>query len=141
MAASARHTLLRAAAAALILSALGGCATRFDAEGNRITVWQFGQDTSRAIDYSNPRLPQLPANRPNMDLWPIPSPYQFKDLSQYSQLTTPPSQLTPALPLGSDLDRVGDNAACAASCEPTAPAILVASRADVRDGSRVSAAR
>ncbi len=40
-----------------------------------------------------------------MDLWPIPSPYQFKDLSQYSQLTAPASQLTPAA-LGSDLDRV-----------------------------------
>ena len=135
MAASVRHTLLRTAVAAAILSTLAGCATRFDENGNRIYVWQFGQDTHRAIDYSNPRLPQLPANRPSMDLWPIPSPYQFKDLSQYSQVTPP-------LPLESDTDRVGDNAGCAASsCEPTAPPALVASRADVRDGSRVLPAR
>ena len=78
MAASARHTLLRAAVAVAIASAVAGCATRYDVNGNLIYRWQFGQDTSRAIDYSNPRLPQLPANRPSTDLWPVPSPYQFK---------------------------------------------------------------
>ena len=134
MAASARYTLLRAAVAVAIASTLAGCATRFDANGNRIYVWQFGQDTDRAIDYSNPRLPLLPASRPSMDLWPIPSPYQFKDLSQYSQLT-------PA-PLDATAIRVGHNAACAASsCEPTAPVALLVSRADARDGSRSTALR
>ena len=137
MAASARITLLRAAVAVVIASALGGCATRYDAYGNTIYRWQFGQDTSRAIDYSNPRLPQLPANRPSTDLWPIPSPYQFKDLSQYSQLTTP-------APLPAADMSVGDNAACAASvsfCKPPAPFALLASRADARDGRRTSAQR
>lgn len=135
MAASARHTLLRAAVAVAIASTLAGCATRFDANGNRIYVLQFGQDTSRAIDYSNPRLPQLPAQRPTMDLWPVPSPYQFRDLSQYSQLTPPAPLITATV-------RVGDNAVCAASsCESTAPLALLASRADVRDGSRTSAER
>ena len=135
MAASARHTLLRAAVAIAIASTAAGCATRYDANGNLIYRWQFGQDTSRAIDYSNPRLPQLPASRPNMDLWPVPSPYQFKDLSQYSQLTTP-------APLPTADVRVGDNAACAASfCESSAPLALLASRADARDGRRTSALR
>jgi|KBSMisStandDraft_5_1062788.scaffolds.fasta_scaffold1684579_1 hypothetical protein len=135
MAASARHTLLRAAVAVAIASAVAGCATRYDVNGNLIYRWQFGQDTSRAIDYSNPRLPQLPANRPSTDLWPVPSPYQFKDLSQYSQLA-------PLAPLPATDIRVGDNAACAASfCEPTAPVALLASRADARDGRRTSAAR
>jgi hypothetical protein len=135
MAASARHTLLRAAVAVAIASAVAGCATRYDVNGNRIYTWQFGQDTGRAIDYSNPRLPQLPANRPSTDLWPIPSPYQFKDLSQYSQLA-------PLAPLPAADIRVGDNAACAASfCEPIAPVALLASRADARDGRRTSAGR
>lgn len=133
MAASDRPSLVRAAVAVAIAFTLAGCATRFDPNGNRIYVFQFGQDTSRAVDYSNPRLPQLPAQRPNMDLWPIPSPYQFKDLSQYSQLTTP-------VPAGAVL--VGDNAVCvAAPCEPTAPTALLASRADVRDGGRSLAIR
>jgi hypothetical protein len=137
MAASARYTLLRAAVAVAIVATVAGCATRYDAYGNTIYRWQFGQDTSRAIDYSNPRLPQLPPNRPNMDLWPIPSPYQFKDLSQYSQLTTP-------APLPAADMRVGDNAACAASasfCEPTASFALLASRADARGSSRIIAGR
>ena len=136
MAARNRHTLLRAAVAVAIASALAGCATRFDANGNQIYRWQFGQDTSRAIDYSNPRLPQLPASRPSMDFWPLPSsPYQFNDLSQYSQLTPPAP-----LPDGAVL--VGDNAVCvASSCESTAPAALLASRADVRDGGRSTAVR
>ena len=135
MAASARHTLLRAAVAVAIASAVAGCATRYDVNGNRIYTWQFGQDVSRAIDYSNPRLPQLPASRPNMDLWPVPSPYQFKDLSQYSRLTPP-------APLPTAEVRVSDNAACAASfCEPTAPLALLASRADAGVGSRISAGR
>jgi hypothetical protein len=135
MAAPDRYTLLRAVVAVAIASTMAGCATRFDADGNRIYMWQFGQDSSRAIDYSNPRLPQLPASRPNMDLWPIPSPYQFKDLSQYSQLT-PPAAL-PAAEI-----RVGDNAGCAASsCEPTAPLALLAARAGARDGSGTSAVR
>ena len=134
MAASARHTLLRAAVAVAIASTLAGCATRFDAYGNKIYVWQGAQDTDRAIDYSNPRLPQLPFNRPNMELWPLPSPYQFKDLSQYSQLTPAPLDATPI--------RVGDNALCAASsCEPTAPVALLVSRADARDGSRSTTQR
>ena len=134
MAASDRPSLLRAAVAVAIAFTLAGCATRFDPNGNRIYVFQFGQDTSRAIDYSNPRLPQLPAQRPNMDLWPIPTTYQFKDLSQYSQLTPA------AVPTGAVL--VGDNAVCvAAPCEPTAPTALLASRADVRDGKRAIAIR
>lgn len=135
MAASVRHTLLRATVAVAIASAVAGCATRYDANGNTIYRWQFGQDTSRAIDYSNPRLPQLPASRPNMDLWPVPSPYQFKDLSQYSQLTLPG-------PLPTADIRVSDNADCAASfCEPIAPVALLAPRADARDGRRTSALR
>jgi hypothetical protein len=135
MAASARYRLLRVAAAVAVASAVAGCATRYDSNGNLIYRWQFGQDTSRAIDYSNPRLPQLPASRPNMDLWPIPSPYQFKDLSQYSQLTAP-------APLPNADIRVGDNAVCAASfCEPPAPLALLASRADARDGRRTSTLR
>ena len=137
MAASDRPSLFRAAVAVAIAFTLAGCATRFDPNGNRIYVFQFGQDTSRAIDYSNPRLPQLPANRPNMDLWPVPSPYQFTDLSQYSQVTTPAT--LPAAEI-----RVSDNAVCAASassCEPTAPVALLASRADDRDGSRSFAGR
>jgi hypothetical protein len=135
MAASARYTLLRAAVAVAMVATVAGCATRYDAYGNTIYRWQFGQDTSRAIDYSNPRLPQLPASRPNMDLWPVPSPYQTRDLSQYSQLTSP-------APLPAADIRVGDNAVCAASfCEPTAPFALLASRADARGGSRSSAGR
>lgn len=135
MAARNRHPLLRAAVAIAIASTLAGCATRYDPNGNRIYVFQFGQDTNRAIDYSNPRLPQLPAQRPNMELWPIPSPYQFRDLSQYSQLAPPAP-----VPVGAVL--VGDNAVCvAAPCEPTAPTALLASRADVRDGGRSLAIR
>jgi hypothetical protein len=137
MAASARNTLLRAALAAAIVATVGGCATRYDEYGNTIYRWQFGQDTSRAIDYSNPRLPQLPANRPRMDLWPVPSPYQFRDLSQYSQLTTP-------APLPSADMSVGDNAACAASvsfCKPAAPLALLASRVDARGSSRIIVGR
>ena len=99
MAASARHTLLRAAVAVAIASTLAGCAARYDAQGNVIYRWQFlGQDTQRDIDYSTPRLPILPHQRPsNWELWPIPSPYEFNDLSRYSFLqdTTPVPMSTP----------------------------------------------
>jgi hypothetical protein len=81
--------LARIATAGIALAAalsLGGCATRFDAQGNRIYVLQFGQDTQRDVDYSNPRLPILPKYRPSMELWPVPSPWQFNDLSKYSML-------------------------------------------------------
>lgn len=125
MAALARP-LLRTALVSLATAALlAGCATRFDAQGREIYVWQFGQDTERGIDYSNPRLPVLPKWRPKEQLWPIPSPYDFLDLSPYSQLAP---QEHPG-----DI-RVGDNAACAAPCNPNARVALLALRADARDG-------
>ncbi len=97
MAATVFHSL-RVAAAIVALAAMSGCATRYDSSGTRIYVWQFGQDTSRGIDYTNPRLPLLPRQAPNFDLWEIPNPYQFNDLSQYSFLA-------PAAGIGSPHDR------------------------------------
>lgn len=118
------QTVVVALAAALLLA---GCATRYDAQGRQIYVWQFGQDTERGIDRSNPRLPVLPKWRPKEQLWPLPSPYEFNDLSPYSFLA-PQEGLA-------DI-RVGDNAACAASCNSNARPALLASRADA--GSRSS---
>jgi hypothetical protein len=125
------RTIAVAMAAALTLA---GCATRYDATGRQIYVWQFGQDTDRGIDYTNPRLPILPRWRPKEQLWPVPSPYDFSDLSPYSFLAPP----TPA---GMNDIRVGDNATCAASCTPPARVALLAPRADARGGDGVSAPR
>lgn len=127
MPAIARHLLRATAVAALV--ALSGCATRYDAFGNRIYVWQFGQDTYRGIDYSNPRLPILPQQQPNFDLWEIPSPIQPRDLSQYSFLTPPPAQEGTAV-------AIGDNAACAAPCDQNALVALAAAGAHAHDGRR-----
>ena len=108
-----------------VLLSIAGCATRYDAQGNRIYVLQFGQDVQRDIDYSNPRLPILPKYRPNTDLWPVPSPWQFNDLSKYSMLDErTPVSLAPLA--------VGDNVACAACNESTARLALLALRADAR---------
>lgn len=129
MALPARLPMLRTALSLVALATLSGCATRFDSEGRQVYFLQFGQPTYNAIDYSNPRLPQLPRTRPTETLWEIPSPYQFLDLSQYSSLT-------PVEPQNSAIARVGDNPACAASCDSNVPGALVVSRADVRDGSQ-----
>jgi len=115
-------TLGIALAAALTL---GGCATRYDAQGNRIYVLQFGQDVQRDVDYSNPRLPILPKYRPNTELWPVPSPWQFNDLSKYSMLDD-------RVPVSIAPNAVGDNVACAACNESTARLALLAVRADAR---------
>jgi len=142
-------TLGIALAAALTL---GGCATRFDAQGNRIYVLQFGQDVQRDVDYSNPRLPILPKYRPNTELWPVPSPWQFNDLSKYSMLDDrAPVLFAPTLaelqcslpPEGAQFasrggpsartiapNAVSDNVACAACNESTARLALLALRAD-----------
>jgi hypothetical protein len=134
MAALARPLLRTAAVALMTVLALAGCATRFDSQGRQIYVWQFGQDTDRTIDYSNPRLPVLPKWRPKEQLWPIPSPYEFNDLSPYSYLV-------PATPEGSGDIRLGDNAACAASCTSNARLALLAPRADARGSRGVPAVR
>lgn len=131
MPAISRHLLRAAAIAALV--ALSGCATRYDASGRAIYVWQFGQDTYRGIDYSNPRLPILPRQDPNFNLWEIPSPLQPRDLSQYSFLTPPPAPEKTAV-------AIGDNAACAAPCDPNARVALAAAGAFARDGRRASTA-
>ena len=125
MPAIARNLVRTAAVAALV--ALAGCATRYDASGNSIYVWQFGQDTYRGVDYSNPRLPILPRQQPNFNLWEIPSPLQQRDLSQYSFLAPPPAQQGTAV-------AIGDNPACAAPCNPHAPVVLAAAGARARDG-------
>lgn len=115
-------TLGIAIAAAL---SLNGCASRYDAQGNKIYGLQFGQDVQRDVDYSNPRLPILPKWRPNTDLWPLPPLYQFNDLSRYSMLDDrAPVSVAPLA--------VGDNAACAACNESTARLALLAVRADAR---------
>ena len=133
---------------------LGGCATRYDAQGNRIYMLQFGQDVQREVDYSNPRMPILPKWRPNTELWPVPSPWQFNDLSKYSMLDDRPSvwfaptlaewhcSLPPEGALFAPWDgpsartiaplAVGDNADCAACNESTARLALLAVRADAR---------
>ena len=104
---------------------IAGCATRYDAQGDRIYIFQFGQDVQREVDYSNPRLPILPKWRPSMELWPIPSPWQFNDLSRYSMLDErAPISIAPFA--------VGDNADCAACNESTARLALLALRADIR---------
>ncbi len=133
MAATVRHTL-RVAAAVVALAALSGCATRFDASGRQIYVWQFGQDTQRGIDYTNPRLPILPKPPADFNLWEIPSPYEFNDLSRYSFLV-------PQSPLAATMIAVGDNAACAASCEPKTLVALAAAGAGARDLRRTSTGR
>ena len=125
MATPARHTLLCAAALAAVIM-LSGCATRYDASGKQIFVWQFGQNTDASVDYSNPRLPVLPRSRPlDNQLWEIPSPYEFNDLSRWSMLRPLPDQDGPTI-------RVGDNARCADSCVSTAPGAPLAVRADAR---------
>jgi len=133
MAATVRHTL-RVAAAIIALAALSGCATRYDSFGRQIYVWQFGQDVSRGVDYTNPRLPILPRQAPNFNLWEIPSPYEFNDLSRYSFLAPPSPQDTTMI-------AVGDNAACAASCEPKTLVALAAVGAGTRDVRRSSTGR
>ena len=133
MAATVCHTL-RVAAAVVALAALSGCATRYDSSGTRIYVWQFGQDTSRGIDYTNPRLPILPRQQPNFNLWELPSPYEFNDLSRYSFLA-------PQSPLSTTMIAVGDNAACAATCEPKTLVALAAVDAGTRGIGRSSAGR
>lgn len=119
----ARTAKLTITIAALL--SLAGCATRYDAQGNRIYMLQFGQDVQRDIDYSNPRLPILPKYRPNTELWPVPSPWQFNDLSRYSMLDDrAPVSFAPLA--------VGDNVACAACNESSARLALLAVRADAR---------
>lgn len=126
-----RPLLCAAAVAALV--ALSGCATGYDPSGRPIYVWQYGQDTYRGIDYSNPRLPILPRQQPNFNLWEIPSPLQPRDLSQYSFLTPPAEQ-------GRTAVAIGDNRACAAPCDPNARVTLAAAGTFGRDGSRASTA-
>jgi hypothetical protein len=125
-----RHAVIAAAIAA----ALAGCQTRYDAFGNRIYFLQFNQSLDRSVDYSDPRLPILPPLPARDELWPRPSPYQFRDLSQYSYLA-------PSAPLNVVTARVGDNRRCAAACDSNARLALVASRADARDDGRASTAR
>ena len=129
---NARLLLLPAAIALATL--LSGCQTRYDAYGRQIYGWQFGQDLQRDVDYSNPRLPLLPKMRPSTELWPVPSPYEFNDLSRYSFLVEP-------APITTSIARVGDNPGCAACSDSTVRLALLASRADARDGRRASAAR
>ena len=127
------RSLRNIAFVALAVLLLGACATRFDAQGRQIYVWQFGQDTDRSIDRSNPRLPVLPKWRPKESLWPVPSPFDFTDLSPYSFLA-------PQEGLGEI--RLSDNAACVASCISIARPALLAARADARgSGGIVLAAR
>lgn len=112
---------------------LAGCATKFDYNGNPVYFLQFGQQWDNAVDYSNPRLPVLPRGRPVEPLWNIPNPYEFNDLSRFSQLNDPLQNTVVA--------RVGDNADCAASCAPNANGLRLVARADVRDTGRQSVIR
>ncbi len=130
MAHPATRALARAAALVLAAALATGCATRFDANGNEIHVWQFGQDVSRDIDYSNPRMPILPRQRPSTELWPAPSPYEFDDLSRWSWLNEPAPIPTRVAVL---IDGVGDNAGCVACNDTTVRLALAAPRADDRD--------
>ena len=123
----ARTVTLGIACAALLT--LGGCATRYDAQGNKIYGLQFGQDLKRDVDYSNPRLPILPQWRPNTELWPIPSPWEFNDLSRWSMLDDR------RVPVSIAPFAVGDNADCAACNESTARLALLALRSDPRGAS------
>ena len=143
MSVPAFRAFARATLVIAIATLAAGCATRFDAQGNQIYVWQYGQGSSRDIDYSNPRMPILPPQRPTFDLWPVPSPYDFTDLSPWASLRLPdiaPESIdriaTPSVDIG-----VGDNHACAACQEATLRLALAAPRADARDGSRVPAGR
>lgn len=131
---NAASSILRTAVAVAILVMLAGCATRYDASGKPIYSWQFGQDNLREVDYSDPRLPILPKWRPANELWPIPSPYEFNDLSRYSFLREP-------APVTMTARGVGDNAACAACSDSTARLALLVARADAGDGRSVSLAR
>lgn len=123
------RVLGRAAAIAALALLATGCATRYDAWGNQIYVWQFGQDTSRDIDYSNPRMPILPRQRPSTELWPVPSPYEFNDLSRWSKLEEPLPISTRIADAGRN---VGDNAECGTCNDTTARLALAAPRADDR---------
>ena len=134
MAVSAGVTLVRVVLAVVAAAALAGCATRFDHKGNQVYMWQEGRGSQNAIDYSDPRLPQLPRTRMLEELWQVPSPYEFNDLSRYSLHVVPALQTR-----GSTV--VGDNAGCAAPCNPTLPGALVVSRADVRVVGRSSSSR
>lgn len=125
-----RHTVMAAAIAA----ALAGCQTRYDAFGNQIYFLQFNQSIDRSVDYSDPRLPILPPLPARDELWPRPSPYQFRDLSQYSYLA-------PTAPLNAVTARVGDNPRCASACDSNARLALMAPRADIRGGERAIIAR
>ncbi|MCC6196208.1 MAG: hypothetical protein IT518_17265 [Burkholderiales bacterium] len=120
------NALVRTAAVALAVATLAGCQYRYNAHGERIYGLQFGQDNLREVDYTNPRLPILPKWRPNTDLWPSPSPFEFNDLSRWSFLDEDLRTLPPL--------RVGDNAGCAGCSESTARLALLVSRADAVDG-------
>lgn len=124
---------LRFALAAGALALLAGCATKFDYNGNPIYFLQKGQTTDNAIDYSNPRLPILPRGRPVEPLWEVPSPYDYNDLSRYSWLHVPPSDVLVA--------RLGDNPGCASTCASNAFGVRMLARADVGGLSRPSVIR
>jgi len=129
-----RRLTWRTTMAVGVLVLLAGCATKFDSNGNPVYLLQFGQQWDNAVDYSNPRLPILPRGRPVEPLWTIPSPYEFNDLSRFSQLQNP-------LP-DTVIARVGDNVDCAAaSCASNANGLRLVARADVRDTGRQSVIR
>jgi len=129
-----RRLTWRTTMAAGALALLAGCATKYDYSGNQVYFLQFGQQWDNAVDYSNPRLPILPRGRPVEPLWNTPSPYEFNDLSHFSQLQSPlPYTL---------IARVGDNTDCAAaSCASNANGLRLVARADVRDTGRQSVIR
>ncbi|MCC6868259.1 MAG: hypothetical protein IT522_05500 [Burkholderiales bacterium] len=132
-------SVLRACGRAAIIAAavlVTGCATRYDAQGNQIYVWQYGQGSNRDIDYSDPRMPILPPQRPSTDLWPVPSPYDFNDLSRWSMLDeviVGPTGVD-RVATGDTRAVVGDNRACAACNDTTARLALAAPRAADRAG-------
>lgn len=119
--------------AAAVLAA--GCATRYDSQGNQIYVWQYGQGSNRDIDYSNPRMPILPPQRPSTDLWPVPSPYEFNDLSRWSSLDG--AFVAPIagqrIATAESAGVVGDNRPCAACNDTTMRLALAAPRAVDRE--------
>lgn len=137
MAHPAIRVLGRAAVIIAVAALAAGCATRYDASGHEIYVWQFGQDTSRDIDYSNPRMPILPRQRPSTELWPVPSAYDFTDLSQWSFLQEPAITKSVAAQTAG----LSDNAGCVACNETTARLALAAPRADDRNGRGTRAIR